>query len=69
MLKLNFMEPVRASEYDFITFVDKNALALIDSTSTDSTALAAPKHINGSDEGSEIPNEHDVGITPVANWS
>ncbi len=67
MLNLNFMGASRASEYDFITFVDKNALALIDSTSTDSTALAARNNINGSDEGSEIRMNMMLDITPDAN--
>jgi len=66
-INLNFMGASTASEYDFISFVDKKALLLQDSIAIDSTSVAGLNNLNGSDEGTEIRMNMLLDITPDAN--
>ena len=66
IMNFNFMGASKASEYDFITFVDKKALLLQDSVAIDSTAIATQNDLIVNDEGTEIRMNMMLDITPDA---
>lgn len=66
-MNFNFMGASKATEYDFITFVDKKALLQQDSIGVDSTATTAQNNLIGDEEGTEIRMNMMLDITPDAN--
>ena len=63
-VSFNFMSGSKASEYDFITFIDKRKKAEQNTTIPDSTLLVKT---NKNDDGAEIRMNMLLDITPDAN--
>lgn len=66
-ISFNFMGGSKASEYDFITFIDKKKLLAQDTTAIDVADKTASNGINGEDDETEIRMNMLLDITPDAN--